>query len=104
MFVTMRRSGGFAAVPGLGRKLSVDTASLPESEAENLESAVRAARIPELAQQPEADRPKAPPKSGDRFVYDLTVHDGTTSYTVTVTEPFADPAVGTLIDLLSSYA
>jgi hypothetical protein len=108
MFITMHRSGGFAAVPALSRKLSVDTASLPSSEAEHLESAVRAARIPELAQNPERaqnpeSRPGGPPKSGDRFLYHLTVNDGTASHTVTVTEPFADPALGTLIDLLSSY-
>jgi hypothetical protein len=98
MVITMHRSGGFAAVPALSRKLSVDTASLPGSEAEHLESAVRAARIPELAQSG-----TGPPHSGDRFQYHLTVNDGTASHTVTVTEPFADPAVGTLIDLLSSY-
>jgi hypothetical protein len=132
MFITMHRSGGFAAVPALSRKLSVDTATLPTSEAEHLESAVRAARIPELAQQSETQQPETqqpetqkpetqqpetqkpesqkpetrsggPPKSGDRFLYHLTVNDGTASHTVTVTEPFADPALDTLIDLLSSY-
>ncbi len=110
MLITMHRSGGFAAIPALSRKLSVDTASLPRSEAEQIESAVRAARIPELAQPSEsahlsesAQPSGGSPKSGDRFLYHLTVNDGTTSHTVTVTEPFPDPALGTLIDLLSSY-
>lgn len=109
MLITMRRSGGFAAIPAFSRELSVDTASLPRSEAEHLESAVRAARIADLAQQsraqqsPSAQPSGGPPKSGDRFQYHLTVNDGTTRHTVTVTEPFADPALGTLIDLLSSY-
>ncbi|GAB3280788.1 protealysin inhibitor emfourin [Kineosporia babensis] len=105
MLVTLHRSGGFAAVPGLSRKLSVDTASLPKSEAEELESAVRAARIAELAQQSEATRSaQSAPTAGDRFVYHLSVKDGTTSHAVAVTEPFADPAMEALIDLLSSYS
>ncbi len=103
MLITMHRSGGFAAIPALSRKLSVDTASLPRSEAEQIESAVRAARIPELAQPSESAQPPesaqssesaqpsgGSPKSGDRFLYHLTVNDGTTSHTVTVTEPFPD--------------
>ena len=99
MLITMRRSGGFAAVPALGRELSVETANLPRSEAEHLESAVRQAGIDQLA-----DQPAAPPAAGDRFVYDLTVNDASACYSVTVTEPFPSPEVGTLIDLLSSYS
>jgi hypothetical protein len=99
MLITMRRSGGFAAVPGLGRELSVETSSLPKGKAEELESAVHEAGIAELAQQQ-----PAPPQAGDRFVYRLTVSEASTSYSVSVTEPFPSPAVGTLIDLLSSYA
>lgn len=100
MLITLNRSGGFAAVPGLSRKLSVETGSLPKGEAEQLESAVRAARITELAQQQAAAPPV--PRAGDRYVYHLTVNDGTTSHAVSVTEPFADPAMEALIDLLSS--
>ncbi|MBT0769149.1 hypothetical protein KIH74_09480 [Kineosporia sp. J2-2] len=98
MLITLRRSGGFAAVPGLSRKLSVDTATLPKGEAEELESAVRAVRVDQLAAQP-----TPAPGAGDRYVYDLTVADGTTTHTVTVTEPLEDP-VGTLIEMLSSYS
>ena len=98
MLINLNRSGGFAAVPGLGRKLSVDTGSLPKSEAEQLESAVRAAlsgrRPPE----------STPPTAGDRFTYHLSVQEGSTRHSLTVTEPFSDPAMDTLIDLLSSYS
>ncbi len=80
MLITLHRSGGFAAVPVLGRKLSVDNATLPKGEAEQLESAVRAARIDQLAEQ---DTPA--PAAGDRYTYHLTVHDGSVSHTVTVT-------------------
>ncbi|GAB6903843.1 protealysin inhibitor emfourin [Kineosporia succinea] len=97
MLVTLRRSGGFA---GLARpKMSVDTSTLPKGEAERVESAVREARVDEIV-----GRPAEPPRAGDRFVYELSVHDGSTRHTVKVAEPFADPALGALIELLSSYS
>ncbi|GAA3639040.1 hypothetical protein GCM10022223_67580 [Kineosporia mesophila] len=97
MILTLYRSGGFAAVAQ--PEVSVDTSTLPKDEADHVESAVREARVAELAGQP-----AAVPGAGDRFVYELTVHEGNTRHTVKVTEPFADPALGTLIDLLSSYS
>ncbi|MCE0537380.1 hypothetical protein LWF15_17900 [Kineosporia rhizophila] len=96
MLINLNRSGGFAAVPGLGRKLSVDTSSLPKNEAEQLESAARA--VLSGRQPPEP----TPPTAGDRYTYHLTVQEGSASHSLTVTEPFEDPAMDTLIDLLSS--
>ncbi len=104
MIITLHRTGGFAAVPGLSRKLSVDTATLSKGQADELESAVRAARIDQRAGQSSSPSGSRSSQSGDRYTYHLTVHDGTTRHAVAVTEPFTDPAMDTLIDLLSSYS
>ena len=72
MKIHLTRSGGFAAVPGLNRPVSVDTAELPAATADEVHRFVAKA---DLANEP-PDRP-APDGAADMRSYELTV-DGVT--------------------------
>lgn len=96
MRITVSRSGGFAAVPGLEQPITIDTASLEASDAASLEKAVRAARFADLPPQVGT----VPAGAADYRTYRITVEDGGRTNTVSVIEPISDPAVQDLVNRL----
>lgn len=91
--VTLRRSGGFAAIPGLEVRVSLDSQALPPADAEQLEAVVRQAQLDQL--------PSAPVRgSADGRVYELGVEDGNGLVTAKVTDPLPSQAVRDLVSLL----
>lgn len=77
MRVTFERSGGFA---GLIVTTSLDTATLPASEADQLQQLVQSANFFGLP----AEIPATP--QPDRFQYEITIADGKQQHTVRVGE------------------
>ncbi len=90
MRVEIRRSGGFAAVPGLERPVTVDTASLPGAEAAGVEEAMRAAR---------AASPPPPSAARDQVTWVITYEEDGRLHVLRVADPPADPRLAALLNL-----
>jgi hypothetical protein len=90
--------GGFAALPGLRRPLTVDVDALPAQEASEVRHLLDAAGFfglpPRLA---------APPGASDYREYTITVEDGDRRHTVKFPEIGAPPELLQLIDWLSAH-
>ncbi|MBW4592333.1 MAG: hypothetical protein KME46_05260 [Brasilonema angustatum HA4187-MV1] len=78
MRISFERTGGFA---GISTKKTVDTASIPANEADQLPSLLEAADFFNLPENITASTRQA-----DRFQYKLTVEDKGREHTVTVSE------------------
>lgn len=93
MRVTLRRTGGFAAIPGLDVRVSLDSQSLAPADAAQLEAVVQQAQLDQL--------PAAPPRSSaDGRIYELGVEDGNGCFTAKVSDPLPSQAVRDLVSLL----
>ena len=79
MRIRVERSGGFA---GLVRTAEVDTATLPEAHAREIEDRVRAIDFEGGARR-SAEAEARP----DAFQYDVTIDDGAKRQRVTLREP-----------------
>ncbi|NDJ16949.1 protealysin inhibitor emfourin [Myxacorys almedinensis] len=89
MRVTFERSGGFA---GLMLTTSLDTATLPPSEANQLRQFVQAANFFQLpTEMSSASQP-------DRFQYDIAIDDGKRHHAVRVGESSVPESLRPLID------
>jgi hypothetical protein len=96
MRISLHRHGGLAAIPGLELHVTVDTATLPEAEAADLEGTVRAAQNEGL--------PTAAPASGarDQRIYELTIQDGSQTRSALFHDPIPTQGLRDLVKLLSS--
>lgn len=75
MHIRVQRSGGFGNIP---RSAEIDTSTLPEEEASELEQLVKQADTPRLA-----GTRLGPGRLRDAFQYDVTIDEGGTRHTVT---------------------
>lgn len=76
--VVFRQEGGFAAVPGLSRSVTVDEASLPPDEGSELRALLRAP----------PSRAKKPRRGADLRSYHLEVHEeGRCVRSITLADP-----------------
>jgi hypothetical protein len=87
--IDLVRSGGFA---GLETTVSLDAATLPREEADEL------GRLVDRADLPRHPRPPGPPPSGaDRFQYDLAIVRGDERRTASLTEADLTPELRKLV-------
>jgi hypothetical protein len=100
MKIRLRRHGGFAAIPGLGVDVEVDTATLPAEVAAPLESAATAARA-DIADPPATDGPN--PARRDGFTYDLEIEDAAGPVSAQLSDPLPGPAVRDLVQALLNH-
>jgi hypothetical protein len=92
--VTLHRHGGFAAIPGLGVRVCLDSATLGAQDAAELAEAVR---------QAELDRLVPVPVRPDARIYELAVEDGSAAAVrAQVSDLLPSTQVRELIDLLLS--
>jgi hypothetical protein len=96
MQIAFERSGGFAGVT-LG--VSVDTATLPPGEAQEIEGLVRQANFFEIPSQSQTAG-----RGADRFQYDLTISDGSQRHHVTVGETAVPDTLRPLVQHLTELA
>jgi hypothetical protein len=90
--------GGFAAIPGLARPVTIDVDSLPAAAAGALRAAV--AKTDFFA------RPEPAPAAGgsaDMRTYVVTVDDGGSSRTLRLPESEHDPDVAALVGVLDEH-
>lgn len=92
MRISFERTGGFA---GISRTTTVDTATLPPEEANQLRQLVEAADFFHL---PATITPPTP--QPDRFQYQLTVEENGQQHTVRVSEQAAPDALRRLLEWL----
>lgn len=98
VIITLQRSGGFAAIPGLSKPIVVDTDRLSESAAAALES-----KVWELA---ESAVPKViPPPNGaaDYRSLRLRVESADLTRTWEFTDAVRDRVLSALIELMERY-
>lgn len=95
MRITCERSGGFA---GLMMTTTIDTATLPAAEANQIHQLVAGAHFFQLPST------IAPDNQPDRFQYQLTIEDGSLQHTVTVGESTMPGTLKSLIDCLMEAA
>ncbi len=93
MKVKMSVDGGFAALPGLRKPVTVDAATLTPARRERLRKAVAAADF--FAQKP--GRARSAP---DARSYTIEIDDGARSHTLALAEPITDPALQALVDAI----
>lgn len=95
MQITFERSGGFA---GMITTTTVDTATLPPAQANQIRLLVEAANFFQL---PTAIAPDNQP---DRFQYQLTIQEGNQQHSVTVGESTMPGTLRPLVDCLMETA
>lgn len=97
MRIELQREGGLAYLPGLHRKISLDSNQLESQDAKELERLVRDADFFSLAANFSARS-----GSADFQVYTLTITDGSRTHTVRAADPISDPNLGALIDFVTT--
>ncbi|HEY3060238.1 MAG TPA: protealysin inhibitor emfourin [Chloroflexota bacterium] len=95
MRLRLSAEGGFAAVPGLRRPVTVDLDDLPESDARAVRELVEGCDFFSLP-----DRIAAPAGAADYREYTITAENGDQQHTVRVPEIGAPPELLSLIDKL----
>lgn len=100
MKITIETSGGFAALPGPGKPVILDTARIDARVAEDLETLVRESRFFDLPALLDATHEGA----ADYFTYTVTVQDGPLLHTVQLTEPITDAVLERLVSTLENMA
>lgn len=98
MRIDFRMDGGFAAVPGLARPLTIHCDALPPD---------RQAHWRDLLQRADffaRPAPDAAPPLPDARTYTIAVDDGAYCRKLTVREPIADPALQSLVEALRERA
>ncbi|MEA5507811.1 protealysin inhibitor emfourin [Halotia wernerae UHCC 0503] len=96
MRISFERTGGFA---GISKRTTLDTATLPPKEANELPRLVEAANLFNLPVQITSSHPQS-----DRFQYKLTVEDNGKQHTVTVSETALPGTLRPLIEWLNHAA
>jgi hypothetical protein len=100
MRVQFKMEGGLAHFPGLSTPVVIDSAALPQEEAQALQRLVEAAR---LFEQP-ANAGAPPRGAADYRRYTISVDDGERQHTVQVADPVADQALRELLRFLEKQA
>lgn len=95
MRIRFQVSGGIAFFPGLAGPSAIDVDSLSAEERGRIEQLLRESRFFERADQPSPKR-----SARDCQTYRITVEDGGTRHTVTVSDPVTDPPMAQLIEAL----
>lgn len=98
MKLTLEISGGFAAIPGLSRPRTVDTATLDAASAAELESLVNNGAF--FTRPPVIDTTAR--GAADFQTYVVTVQDGARLHSVRLTDPITDPALAQLVARLQT--
>jgi Emfourin len=100
MRIQFQTEGGFASFPGLSRPVTIDTQTLPEEEAGQLERLVHATRF--------FDRPATagspPRRAADYRQYTITVEEGGRRHTVQLADPVEDADLLELLKALQAAA
>lgn len=95
--LTLVRTGGFAAIR---RTFTVDAATLPPAERDELDSLVTAAKVFDLPDDLTGGRPGQP----DQFIYALTAEAGSRRHTVRFGETGAPDSLLALVDFIQRHA
>ena len=95
MRLTLEISGGFGALAGLGRTLTVQTASLPAAARHQIEGLAADPAVFEVA------APSAATRTARRYA--LTIDDGTRRRTIRFSDPVVDARLRALRDLVSGH-
>ena len=98
MKVTLETSGGFAALPGLARPVTIDTTSLDIKAAAALHRLIAEAAFYELPPLIDTTEKGA----ADFFTYQISIDDGRLVHTVRFTEPILNPLLERLLGLIQS--
>lgn len=100
MLVSLERSGGFAAIPGLSARIDVETSTLSPDDASALEGLVH--RLGLLDAVEEADQPGRAVPDARHFV--VIVEDGGACRRRAFHDPLPSPDHAELVHLLESSA
>ena len=101
MRIELKVDGGLARFPGLAKPLVIETGSLPEGEAAELERLVEGARFFDLPVRGAGPLPGA----ADYRRYTITVmEEGGRRHTVEALDPVEDPMLRGLLDHLQARA
>jgi hypothetical protein len=104
MKVTFAPDGGFAAMPGLNRSFTIETApSCDRVVDRELEQLVRAARDEHDREDDEQHIPSGQ-QGGDRQMFRITVVDADDQYVLEYLEPVSAPAAAALVERLRALA
>jgi hypothetical protein len=101
MRITLQAEGGFAAIPGLDRAVSLDDASLSPEDARRLEDLVRAAG--EAAQS--IGGGGAASEARDARTYTITIHGASDggAKTIQFSDPVSNDALRALRDFVQEH-
>jgi hypothetical protein len=94
MRISFERSGGFA---GITRTKTIDTATLPPNESNQVSQLIQSAGFFELPQTITSDT-----RGSDRFQYTLTVENNGQQHTITVGESALSGDLKSLIECLNN--
>lgn len=95
MRVEFRQEGGFAALPGLSRPVTIDGDDLTAAQQEQLQSLLEACDFNHLPAKASVH-----PGAADYRRYTVTVVDGRHRHTAQFVDPIEDEHVQSLIDFL----
>jgi hypothetical protein len=90
--------GGIAYFPGLSKPMIIDSAELPEQEANELKRLVNAAHFFDLP----AVIGSPPRGAADYRQYTITIEDDRKQHTVRLTDPIEDPNLEALLTYLKT--
>jgi hypothetical protein len=96
MRVIYKSDGGFAFLPGRSQPFTLDSRTLPEAEAGQLQTLVERARV--LEQPSSVEQP--PILAPDARRYTITVQVGRRRRTVCAADPIGDPELRALVEFL----
>jgi len=96
MRVQFKTEGGITYFPGLSKPVTIESADLPQAEADTLRRLVEAARFFELPADSRALRRGA----ADYHQYMITVEDGRRHHTVRLADPIESPELQALVEFL----
>mgnify|MGYP003338314584 CR=1 FL=1 len=96
MKITLEISGGFAAVPGLSRPITIDTTRLEPSVAKELTDLVHSSAFFARPSRISTVQPGA----ADYQSYRIEIQEGSTIHSVELTDPVTDPVLSQLLNKL----
>jgi emfourin len=96
MHVQFKTEGGVAYFPGLSKPVTLDSADLPQAEADALQHLVEAAHFFDLPAEARALRRGA----ADYHQYTITIEDGQRHHTIRLADPIDSPELQALVAFL----
>jgi hypothetical protein len=98
MRIDFRMDGGFAALPGFAKPVTIDCEGLPPAQTARLRDLVQRAHFFSLPVKSRV------PRLPDARAYTIAVDDGQQCRTVTIEEPIENPALRDLVTELRERA